>query len=356
MEAFAAYMGIKLLYKSNQSSNISKHNPNAPRSNMSLSLVKTNFLIMSDTHDLDLREMADVLSRNKSPPKIDVVLHCGDLTENGGLESHEKAVRGLGAIDAELRLVIAGNHDVSLDCEFYRQQTGNIHEYEEALKLWRGPLAKENGVTYLEEGTHEFVLRSGAKLVIHATPYQPKYGVSAFQYPTGEDRFNPSEETVSWAKNVATKSSIIPAYPKVDIVMSHGPPKYLLDKCDDGSNGGCEHLRRAICRAKPRLHCFGHIHPSWGARKVVWRAEAHRSKDNILEGLEDNQEDDMVLLPAEFVGRNSSMKKGFASLGGSSKAGLVHGKQTLLVNAAVENDEGRPGNVPWLMELDLPIC
>lgn len=27
----------------------------------------------------------------------------------------------------------------------------------------------------------------------------------------------------------------------------------------------------AIARARPRLHCFGHIHDGWGAKMVTWR-------------------------------------------------------------------------------------
>jgi 3',5'-cyclic AMP phosphodiesterase CpdA len=48
-------------------------------------------------------------------PKADVVLHCGDITENGIPEDYERAVRMLGSIEAELRLVIPSNHDLSLD-------------------------------------------------------------------------------------------------------------------------------------------------------------------------------------------------------------------------------------------------
>ena len=61
----------------------------------------TTFLILSDTHD-------DAFPDPASIPKVDVVLHCGDLTKIGGLSNYKKAIANLKAIDAELTLVIAG--------------------------------------------------------------------------------------------------------------------------------------------------------------------------------------------------------------------------------------------------------
>lgn len=34
---------------------------------------------------------------------------------------------------------------------------------------------------------------------------------------------------------------------------------------------GCPELFTAIANARPRLHCFGHIHEGWGARLVSWK-------------------------------------------------------------------------------------
>ena len=61
----------------------------------------TTFLILSDTHD-------DALPDPSSLPKADVVLHCGDLTMIGGLSNYKKAIANINALDAELKLVIAG--------------------------------------------------------------------------------------------------------------------------------------------------------------------------------------------------------------------------------------------------------
>jgi predicted phosphodiesterase len=65
----------------------------------------TTFLILSDTHDDAFPDPASL-----PPHKIDVVLHCGDLTMIGGLSNYKRAIANIKAIDAELKLVIAGNH------------------------------------------------------------------------------------------------------------------------------------------------------------------------------------------------------------------------------------------------------
>jgi predicted phosphodiesterase len=64
----------------------------------------TTFLILSDAHDDAFPDLALL------PRKVDVVLHCGDLTMIGRLSNYEKAIANTKAIDAELKLVTAGNH------------------------------------------------------------------------------------------------------------------------------------------------------------------------------------------------------------------------------------------------------
>jgi hypothetical protein len=47
--------------------------------------------------------------------KANVLLHCGDLTKVGDLFSLKRAVEDIKAIDAELKPVIAGKHDLELE-------------------------------------------------------------------------------------------------------------------------------------------------------------------------------------------------------------------------------------------------
>ena len=308
--------------------------------------ITTRFLILSDTHGLSPQSTNDPKHgfRKDKMPSADVVLHCGDLTENGSVKDYEKAIAMLSTLDAELKLVIAGNHDLTLDRDHCLRERGNADAYDEAMKLWQGPTAKNAGIVFLhEEGVYTFTLRkSGASFTVYASPWTPQYGDSAFQYPTDRDRYNAISP--AWAENVATERSRLPAFPGVDVVMTHGPPKYVLDDTGRGNSAGCEHLRRAICHARPRLHCFGHVHGGWGAQKVAWDNTGRLSPSVI------GEEDTVLMpLPKEFVGKNSSRKRGYATV---QTDDMRHGDQTLFVNAAIADEECT--NAPWLIKLELP--
>lgn len=136
--------------------------------------IKTRFLIISDTHSAvpgQVTGKTNVVA-GAPLPKADVLLHCGDLTMIGHLSEYDKTLDMLESIDADLKLVIAGNHDISLDKVYYRRKGRFMHGssgYSEdvptkAREMWLGERAKSAGVTYLEEGTHSFTLKNGAKL------------------------------------------------------------------------------------------------------------------------------------------------------------------------------------------------
>lgn len=71
-----------------------------------------------------------------------------------------------GSIDAELKLVIAGNHDISLDGKYWQthlykgvegddpEEDGDLAEHSHAINIMKGSLAAEAGVIYLEEGVY----------------------------------------------------------------------------------------------------------------------------------------------------------------------------------------------------------
>jgi predicted phosphodiesterase len=140
--------------------------------------VKTRFLIISDTHSASPTQNATNSNVAFRPPlpKADVLLHCGDLTMVGHLYEYERTLDMLESIDAELKLVIAGNHDISLDDTYFKRKGEYMHRrhgYDEDLpvkarEMWLGDRAKRTGVTYLEEGTHTFTLKTGAKLRVRS--------------------------------------------------------------------------------------------------------------------------------------------------------------------------------------------
>lgn len=94
--------------------------------------------------------------RNSSRPYFkDMQLHLsfermlqpGNISKFLKLTFLIQALQMLSTIDAELKLVIAGNHDFTLDplydYEYRKRNKLNKDKYEEATELMNGPLAKE---------------------------------------------------------------------------------------------------------------------------------------------------------------------------------------------------------------------
>jgi hypothetical protein len=291
------------------------------------------------------------------PPDIDVLIHCGNLTQLGGLSAFHIALENVKSIPAGLRLVIAGNQDLDLDEAWianggiaWGQEDdilGNLGTSMQCQNLFAS--AKDEGVYYLQEGVHEFELpaTSGGNsldlnrtLRVYASPYTPAHNGYAFTYGPDEDRFNPAPNThananpnpnlntapLSWpilsilgldtggyddyiySTDTYTADLMRPPSPictwspppspsnpipnkDIDIVITHGPPKfntlhYRLDMDGTGQHTGCEKLRKAVMRAKPKLHCFGHVREGRGAVEFEWAKEGmHRAV--VMDGVGD---------------------------------------------------------------------
>lgn len=84
---------------------------------------------------------------------------------------------------------------------------------------------------------------------IFGSPFTRKHGGSAFQYDKKFDE-------MVWSE-----------IPKVDVLLTHGPPYGILDKINAGNNVGSEALRKRVFEIKPKFHLFGHIHESRGQHK-----------------------------------------------------------------------------------------
>ncbi len=254
-------------------------------------------LILSDTHGKWPYSNAD------PAPTVDVFLHCGDLTQVGGLRSFKRAMEDIKSIKADLKLVIAGNHDLELDEKWVHDNMDedDLKDHRDCVSYMES--LKEEGIYYLTEGTHRFTLPDDRQFSIHASPYTPEFGSYAFAYGKDEDRFNLGVNSVP---------------NEVDILMTHGPPsfsglaQYQLDVSQDGTHCGCEKLTNALKRALPRLHCFGHIHEGRGMARINWSAADDKGQ------------------------RNPTSMQVLEGYGGAVEVTQeVKGTQTLLVNAAL---------------------
>lgn len=269
-------------------------------------------MIMSDTHNFQ-RENFPLSPLSQQLPKVDVLLHCGDLTQVGGLSAYKKALKMLEDFDAELKLVIAGNHDLSLDGEYWKthlDEDDEPEEHDQAVAIMTGPLAKTANVTYLTEGVHKFTLKNGTTFSIFVSPYQPEFCDWAFGYPHKSDRWSIPQD--------------------VDIVMTHGPPHGILDFAHQ-QNLGCESLLQAVGRSRPMMHCFGHIHEGYGTEIKKWASSECQMPEMTSIGISAGGQPER---PAEQVT-------------------IAAGRDTLMVNAAIMDEKNQPSNAPWIIDLPL---
>jgi Icc-related predicted phosphoesterase len=143
------------------------------------------------------------------------------------------------------KVVIAGNHDLTLATEWYKKEGGAKFHYrglEDADKV-KQIFARSKDLVYLED--------SGVTILglnFWGSPWQPEFGGWAFNLPRGP--------------LLKEKWDMIP--PDTDILITHGPAKGQGGKCYNGVDAGCVDLLEAIFRVQPALHVFGHIHEDAG--------------------------------------------------------------------------------------------
>ncbi|KAK5655612.1 hypothetical protein OQA88_5543 [Cercophora sp. LCS_1] len=319
---------------------------------------KTKILIISDTHG------RDKMPSTSPPVGIDVAIHCGDLTDGSKVSEFRATLALLRSIDAPLKLVIAGNHDFTLDEAAYQKKAAeanrvfNISADDLAREYGnvgdaRRLMNEEEGITFLDEGIHRFNLNNGARLTVYASPFTPSESADwGFQYRSGDHHDYVIDQTV-------------------DIAITHGPPEGILDRTSSQKRGGCGQLFSAIARARPRLHCFGHIHEGWGARMVAWRDSITDNPSHLTDidnGASTTIESLASLKPGKWddaettAGKNCRLRR-LNELGyrhTSHCVGDEHpirpGKATLFVNAAIQPGHGEedPSQLPWVVDIDLP--
>jgi Icc-related predicted phosphoesterase len=178
-------------------------------------------VIVSDTHEKH-EELGEL--------RGDVLIHCGDSGYGFG--------RAAGAVDRlddwfgrqafELILCIGGNHDFEL------QETVGV----------RDPVFRN--AHYLQDASVRY-----KGLTFYGTPWVPELIRWAYYLP-------PSEMRDKW--------KLIPQ--GTDVLISHSPPRGVLDRNRRGKSCGCPDLLRRVVEVSPRVHCFGHVHASAGTLEL----------------------------------------------------------------------------------------
>lgn len=180
-------------------------------------------VIISDTHSFH-----NNLNTSLEASTADMIIHCGDWVGNHNnidqYKDFEKWFANIG--NFKYRLLISGNHEKLMESKKY--------------------VITNKEITYLENTS---IIIDGLKF--YGSPYQPYFLNWAFNLKEDKDLRN------NWIK-----------IPKdVDILITHTPPRTILDKAN-GSNLGCKMLKSFVQSLLPnlKLNCFGHIHESYGQK------------------------------------------------------------------------------------------
>ncbi len=162
-------------------------------------------------------------------PAVDLVIHCGDESELGDAWMNELESRRFfewySALDIQTKIFVPGNHSTAIEQGLIRTE-----EYP--------------AVSFLIHSQTEW---NGLK--IFGSPYTPKF----YDWAYMKER---SDLDIVWQS--------IPD--EIDILITHGPPKGILDvtrdmQTRDPVHVGSKSLRRHVLeRIKPKIHAYGHIH------------------------------------------------------------------------------------------------
>jgi len=176
-------------------------------------------IVISDTHNKH---------HNINMPDGDMIICAGDITNCGNIKDVISFKNWINKFNHKYKVVIAGNHDFC---------------FEKNRSLCVSVL---DDIIYLED---QLITIEGIN--IYGSPWQPRF----FDWAFNLDRGEPLKKV--WEK--------IPEF--TDILITHGPPKDILDKCERDNRVGCEELIKVINKIKPKYHIFGHIHEGYGIIK-----------------------------------------------------------------------------------------
>ncbi|KAG8160001.1 hypothetical protein KVR01_010638 [Diaporthe batatas] len=174
--------------------------------------------------------ISDTHNKQPSVPDADILLHAGDLTNNGTFEELKAQLDWLKSLPHKHKVVVAGNHDRLLDAEYVDRFPDRIYE---------GPGTSRSDLDwgdliYLNDTTTDLRLPGCRTLSIYGSPLTEQCGTFAFQYPPIRDVWN----------------NRIPD--ETDVIL------------------GCPQLLKEIWRVRPRLVVFGHIHAGYGQRVIPY--------------------------------------------------------------------------------------
>lgn len=155
----------------------------------------------------------------KDLPNADVIVHTGDITEDGTEEEVKDFIEWFGQLPYKHKIFIAGNHDNCLYGANIEGLPDNMHYlYNDGITI--------DGIKF--------------------------YGVPMFLQDDLDGNF-------------PELFGRIPA--DTDVLLTHQPPLGILDE-QDGINYGDYTLYKRVMDVRPKYHLFGHLHHTEKTQEV----------------------------------------------------------------------------------------
>lgn len=149
----------------------------------------------------------------------DILIHAGDAGVKGNFTEIKAFLDWFVKQNYKYKVFVPGNHD------------SKMYTHPDLIKL-----AEDYGISVLH---NDSVIIEGVHI----------FGVSK-TFPSEDRVENFEEREKAWG--------CIPK--KVDILVTHIPPKGILDLSDRGQNIGCSELKKVVYEQAPLFHVFGHCH------------------------------------------------------------------------------------------------
>ncbi|KOC17314.1 Ser/Thr protein [Aspergillus flavus AF70] len=227
---------------------------------------KTRFVCVSDTHGYTPAEAGFKL------PAGDVLIHAGDLTNQGSITELRKTINWVAAADFEVKIVICGNHDITLDPNFYAKHGPKFHN-----QRLEDP---QECIEVVTASSSIVFLRHQSALVRLTRPNGPNTIFKVFGSP-----FSQSPGTWAWGYESVDAAALWSRIPlDTDLVVTHTPPHSHCDRRATGGSVGCEALRQALARVRPSLAICGHVHESRGYERVRWPLSPLTGSEQVIRG------------------------------------------------------------------------
>lgn len=291
----------------------------------------TRIVCMSDTHG----KHDEII-----PPAGDILIHAGDFTSSGEIKAIEglmsyfekqlqqqspptptdsvKNISNNTSTDSTQRsnssllsfrqvVCIAGNHELTLDADFYEDNWHNFHRtpivapekgrqaitalVEKTKEAAASSASSVGQFHFLEDASCEIPINGGdtnkgdtthngdaSSLHVYGSPWSPEFCGWAYNVPRGQASWDTwakipgpaaseaaAEEAAASEAASELASTSSSSSSACDILVTHGPPLGRGDLCHDGNRAGCHDLLWHVQeRVRPRLHVFGHIHEDHG--------------------------------------------------------------------------------------------